>query len=241
MREALAYDGPTGPCVRDVFASFEAADRYPELRDAARGVEAAWHLVDDEALAALTGNGQPPGSRRRCATSSTYRWPTRWPRHRTWWRSAPTCVTLATPARVIRCADAAGAGLVVLAGESVDPYNGKAVRASVGSLFHVPVVTGVTVTQAVEAVRDAGILVLAADGAGDVDVDELLDGGDLAGRTAWMFGNEAWGLPATTAGLADAVVRLPIYGRAESLNLATAAAICLYTTAREQRRGRTAR
>jgi TrmH family RNA methyltransferase len=51
-----------------------------------------------------------------------------------------------------------------------------------------------------------------------------------------MFGNEAWGLPAAVAGLADAVVRLPIYGRAESLNLATAAAVCLYTSARAQRR-----
>jgi RNA methyltransferase, TrmH family len=137
---------------------------------------------------------------------------------------------------VIRCADAAGAGLVVLAGESVDPYNGKVVRSSAGSLFHVPVVSGVTVVETVRAVQEAGIVVLAADGAGEVDVDQLLDTGDLARRTAWMFGNEAWGLPTAVAGLADTVVRLPIYGRAESLNLATAAAVCLYTSARAQRR-----
>ena len=137
---------------------------------------------------------------------------------------------------VIRCADAAGAGLVVLAGESVDPYNGKVVRSTAGSLFHVPVVSGVTVVETVRAVQEAGIVVLAADGAGEVVVDQLLAPGDLARRTAWMFGNEAWGLPTAVAGLADTVVRLPIYGRAESLNLATAAAVCLYTSARAQRR-----
>ncbi len=64
-----------------------------------------------------------------------------------------------------------------------------------------------------------------------------LSRGPLSRRTAWLFGNEAWGLEPDTAALADQVVRLPIYGRAESLNLATAAAICLYTSARAQRRG----
>jgi RNA methyltransferase, TrmH family len=78
--------------------------------------------------------------------------------------------------------------------------------------------------------------VLATDGTGDVSVDDLLDAGDLARRTAWMFGNEAWGLPSATAALADRVVRVPIYGGAESLNLATAAAVCLYASARAHRR-----
>jgi TrmH family RNA methyltransferase len=53
--------------------------------------------------------------------------------------------------------------------------------------------------------------------------------------TAWVFGNEAWGLPEETRALADAVVRVPIHGKAESLNLATAAAVCLYASARAQR------
>jgi TrmH family RNA methyltransferase len=58
----------------------------------------------------------------------------------------------------------------------------------------------------------------------------------LSGRTAWLFGNEAWGLPDEVAALADHRVRIPIHGRAESLNLATAAAVCLYASARQRRR-----
>ncbi len=76
---------------------------------------------------------------------------------------------------------------------------------------------------------------LAADGAGELDLDERRRG-LLAGPTAWLFGNEAWGLPAELAALADHRVRIPIHGRAESLNLATAAAVCLYASARAQRR-----
>jgi TrmH family RNA methyltransferase len=235
VREALAYAGPTGPCVREVFATADVEDRHRALRDAARAASVDWHVVDDEAIAALTDTVSPQGVVAVCdfldvpladalATRPDM---------------VVICANIRDPGNagtVIRCADAAGAGLVVLAGESVDPYNGKAVRASAGSLFHVPVVSGVTVTETVHAVREAGLVVLAADGAGDVDVDQLLDAGELERRTAWLFGNEAWGLPTALAELADTVVRLPIYGRAESLNLATAAAVCLYTSARAQRR-----
>ncbi|MYW06030.1 RNA methyltransferase, partial [Streptomyces sp. SID3343] len=135
----------------------------------------------------------------------------------------------------LRAADAAGAEAVVLTDASVDPYNPKAVRASVGSLFHLPVVTGARIEDTVAALRTAGLRILAADGAGDADLDDELDAGQLAGPTAWIFGNEAWGLPHETRALADAVVRVPIHGRAESLNLATAAAVCLYASARAQR------
>jgi TrmH family RNA methyltransferase len=134
---------------------------------------------------------------------------------------------------VIRCADAAGADAVVLAGHSVDPYNPKTVRATVGSLFHLPLAVEPDPAAAVAAARAAGLGVLAADGAGEVDLDaadEL-----LAGPTAWLFGNEAWGLPDELAALADHRVRIPIHGRAESLNLSTAAAVCLYASARVQR------
>jgi TrmH family RNA methyltransferase len=83
--------------------------------------------------------------------------------------------------------------------------------------------------------RAAGLQVFAADGAGPADLDELADSTGLGEPTAWLFGNEAWGLPDELAGLADTVVRVPIYGAAESLNLATAAAVCLYASARAQR------
>jgi TrmH family RNA methyltransferase len=132
---------------------------------------------------------------------------------------------------VLRTADAAGADAVVFPDESVDPYNPKCVRSSAGSLFHLPVVDGGAVDEVLDALRGNGLRVLATAADGEV----LLDDADLSGPTAWVFGNEAWGLPEEVADRCDARVRVPIYGRAESLNLATAAAVCLYTSARAQR------
>ena len=136
---------------------------------------------------------------------------------------------------VIRTADAAGADAVVLTDGSTDPHGGKCVRATAGSLWHLPVVHGPTVEQAVTALRAAGLTVLATTGAGTDDLDDLLDAGELAGPTAWLLGNEAAGLSETALALADRTVRIPLRGRAESLNLATAAAVCLYASARAQR------
>jgi RNA methyltransferase, TrmH family len=132
---------------------------------------------------------------------------------------------------VLRTADAAGAGAVVFAGDAVDPYNGKAVRASAGSLFHVDVVRAGEPLAVVAALRAAGYTVLAADGYGPV----LLDDAPLRAPIAWLFGSEAHGLPAVVADAAHARVRVPIHGRAESLNLAAAAALCLYAGARAHR------
>jgi TrmH family RNA methyltransferase len=86
---------------------------------------------------------------------------------------------------------------------------------------------------AVRAAREAGLVVLAADGAGEVDLYAADE--QLAQPTAWLFGNEAWGLPDELAAAADHRVRIPIHGQAESLNLATAAALCLYASARAHR------
>jgi len=117
----------------------------------------------------------------------------------------------------------------------VDPYNSKCVRATAGSLFHLPLVAGVPVARAVAALREAGQQVLAADGRAARNLDEADSAGLLAQPTAWLLGNEAWGLPADLAGLADEAIAVPIYGRAESLNLAAAAAVCLYGSARRLR------
>lgn len=129
---------------------------------------------------------------------------------------------------LIRIADAMGADAVVLAGHSVDPYNGKCLRASAGSIFSVPVVSESDAGEAVASLRDAGLQVLAA----TVDGEVSLDDADLAAPTAWLFGSEAHGLPADVAGMAAHRVRIPMRGRAESLNVASAAAICLYQSAR---------
>ena len=137
---------------------------------------------------------------------------------------------------IVRAADAAGADAVVLCEGSVDVYNGKAVRASAGSLFHLDVVVDVPADRMIRQARDAGLQVLATAGAGETDLDTLADSGVLAGPTIWLFGNEARGLDESTLTAADARVRVPIYGRAESLNIAAAATVCLYASARAQRR-----
>lgn len=136
---------------------------------------------------------------------------------------------------VIRCADAFGADAVVLTSGSVDIYNPKVVRSTVGSLFHMPIITGVELKDAVDHARGLGMQVLAADGDGSpLDLKQL--GGGLARPTAWIMGNEAWGLPEADRALADEVVAVPMWGGAESLNLSSAAAVCLYATATAQRR-----
>lgn len=129
---------------------------------------------------------------------------------------------------IIRAADSSGAEAVLLTGTSVDPYNPKVVRATTGSLFHLAVSTGITLAAAVGAVRAAGMQVLVADMAGE-PLPSL--GEALIAPTAWIFGNEAHGVSAEARALADRVVAVPIYGAAESLNLATAASVCLYASA----------
>ncbi|MFN2537976.1 MAG: TrmH family RNA methyltransferase [Mycobacteriales bacterium] len=135
---------------------------------------------------------------------------------------------------VIRTADAAGADAVVLTAGSVDPHNGKCVRASAGSLWHLPVVSEADALQTLAGLRAAGVQLLATTGDGDVDLDDLTG---LDQPTAWVFGTEAHGLPDEVLAAADQRVRIPIHGRAESLNLASAAAVCLYASARFQRSG----
>lgn len=131
---------------------------------------------------------------------------------------------------IIRAADAAGADAVVLTGRSVDPYNPKVVRSTTGSLFHVPVSVGVTLAGTIERAKALGYTVLAADVSGD-DLPVVRAEGMLDGPTAWVFGNEARGLTADDLALVDRAVKVPIYGQAESMNLATAASVCLYESA----------
>jgi TrmH family RNA methyltransferase len=135
---------------------------------------------------------------------------------------------------VLRSADAFGAAGVVFTTDSVDSYNAKAVRSSAGSLFHVPVVRDVPAAAAVEELRGAGATIVAAAADGENDVSEV----DLSGHTAILLGNEAWGLPAEVRAMADGSVRVPIVGRAESLNLAAAAAILLFQAGAAGRPGR---
>jgi TrmH family RNA methyltransferase len=219
VREALA----AGVAV-EVFCTPDALTRHADLLRRADRVSE----VDDEAMAALTETVQPQGLVAVCTqrdvplAAALARQP----------RLVAVCADIRDPGNagtVLRTADAAGATAVVFAGDSVDAYNGKAVRASAGSLFHVDVVRARSSEATIDALRDAGLRVLAADGYGESDLFEL---SDLDTPTAWLFGSEAHGLPDALKQRADARVRVPILGGAESLNLAAAAAVCLYASAK---------
>ena len=136
---------------------------------------------------------------------------------------------------VIRCADGFGADAVLVSRDSVDVYNPKAVRASVGSLFHLPLAVEVSLGEAVRRGRDSGLQVFGTDAAAPCTINQLARSGELARPTLWVLGNEAWGLPPDDAALLDRLVALPIYGHADSLNLSTAAAVFLYASATAQR------
>ncbi len=144
-----------------------------------------------------------------------------------------TCRDPGNAGTVVRSADAAGADAVVFADTSVDAYNPKTVRATAGSLFHLPVVRDASIPEAVDALRARGCRILAAAAEGSTDVFEA----DLSGPVAFLFGNEAWGLPPEVMELADESIRVPLDGRTESLNLAAAASICLFEWRRQDREG----
>ena len=227
-----AVEGGLGrDVVVEVFATPAAAEQYAAIVAAAPRTS----YVDDRALASLSDSVTPAGIVAVCAFLDVP------PAEAIGGAPDPALVTIAADVRdpgnagtLIRTSDALGAHAVVLAGRSVAAYNPKTVRASVGSLFRLPLALELDPATAVAAARDAGLTVLAADGGGELTLDEAAD--LLAGPTAWLFGNEAWGLPREIAGLADHRVRIPIRGRAESLNLATAAAICLHESSRARHR-----
>ncbi|MFI6939884.1 TrmH family RNA methyltransferase [Streptomyces sp. NPDC050418] len=235
VREAAGHSTDGAATLVELFSTVEAAERYGDILEAAQKAGARVHLADEAVIADISTTVTPQGLVGVCRFLDTP--------FEEILAAKPELVAVLAHVRdpgnagtVLRCADAAGADAVVLTDASVDLYNPKSVRASVGSHFHLPVAVGVPVEEAVRGLKDAGVRIVAADGAGQDDLDDELDKGTMGGPTAWVFGNEAWGLPEETRALADAVVRVPIHGKAESLNLATAAAVCLYASARAQRR-----
>lgn len=131
---------------------------------------------------------------------------------------------------IIRIADAAGATAVLVTHGTVDPYNPKAVRATMGSLFHLPVVIAAP-GEAIVLLRQRGARILVADPSGTTAYDEA----DYRAPIAIVLGNEGEGPDPGWRTAADATVRIPVYGRAESLNVAVAAALLLYEVKRQRR------
>lgn len=242
----FAVEGPQGVreavrCaverVRDVYVTSEALERYADdIVEPARAARLWVHEVTPEVLAAMAGTDAPQGVLAVVDTTT--------PTLKDVIEAGPRLLVLLTRVRdpgnagtVIRGADAAGADAVLVSDASVDVESPKVVRSTAGSLFHLPVVTGLDVAVTLAALAAHGIRTYAADGAGTT----LLPDADLAAPHCWVMGNEAWGLDAEVRDACDDVVRVPIHGRAESLNLAMAATLCLYASAGQHDEGPSAR
>jgi TrmH family RNA methyltransferase len=220
--------------IREVFVTDEAAEREKSLMRRLAGTEVVVNTVTDRALRAVAETVTPQGVVAVVDLPEVASLP-----------ESPRLVAVleqcsdpGNAGTVTRTADAVGADAVVFGPGSADVWSGKCIRSSAGSVFNVPVVTALDPLVAVETLKARGCQVLATAADGKLDLDDLSEGIRLAAPTAWVFGSEAHGLSPALAGLVDGVVRIPIEGKAESLNLSAAAAICLYSSARVQRLNR---
>ncbi len=211
--------------VSEVFVTESASNRFGSLL-----ADVQVHVVTERAAKALSDTVTPIGLVAVCSMPEV----TLADVVGTGPRLVAVAIEISEPGNagtLIRIADAMGAGAVVLAGHSVDPYNGKCLRASAGSIFSIPVVTEPDAAQAVTALTDAGLQVLATTVDGEISLDDAA----LDAPTAWLFGPESHGLPSELAEVATHRIRIPMPGSAESLNVASAASICLYQSARIHR------
>ena len=223
-----------------MFATEAASEQYAALRKAVDDAGVPWLPADDDAIASLSGAVTPQGIVAVCrfldvALDDVLASPAPL-------STRPTlviCADVRDPGNagtVIRTADAAGArgrgaGRATASTPTTTRPSGRASAACGTCRSRWPTTPPTCVRRA----QAAGFVVLAADGAGETDLFEAEASGLLDQPVAWLFGNEAWGLPDELAALADHRVSIPIFGRAESLNLSTAAAVCLYASARAAR------
>lgn len=214
--------------IEKIFATEAFKEKYPDLISRAEQSRVTLTLVSEAALKSLSDTTTPQGVVAVCQQFHVSLEDVL--------ASKPKLIAFLAQIRdpgnagtVLRAADAAGADAVVFSKGSVDIYNPKVVRSTTGSMFHLPFVVEADIDLAIETFKDSGLQVLAA----DINGSSLagLDASTLVKPTVWLFGNEAWGLEPEVASLADTLVQVPIYGAAESLNLATAASVCLYASA----------
>lgn len=243
-RGAFVVEGPAGVeaaldrGVVELYVTAQAQERFADLVGSAERTGARAWRVSEAVLTAMAETQHPQGILAVCPLVTR---PLDDVMAAVRGQSSPLVVVLdrvndpGNAGTVIRAADAMGAAAVILTEGSVDPHNGKCVRASAGSLFHVPLAADVPIAGVVEAARSAGLILVAADAGGDVELGTMGADAVLGGPVAWVFGNEAHGVHADLAAAAHETIAIPQYGGAESLNMAAAAAICLYATARAQR------
>ena len=226
VTEALTY---RSELLVELFATPTALDKYPEIARIADEIGLEVEFVTEDVLDSMADTVTPQGIIAVCKQFPTS--------IKDILASEPKLIAILEEVRdpgnagtIIRAADAAGADAIILTGRSVDLYNPKVVRATTGSIFHIPVAIAADLDVVIEKVKGYGLQVLAADIKG-ADLLEARTSGVLDKPTAWLFGNEARGLSDENFALADSAITVPIYGNAESMNLATAASVCLYESA----------
>lgn len=217
----------------ELYATPTALERYTDIAQTAVDAGVDVEFVTEDVLEAMADTVTPQGFVGVCRQFPTS--------VKDIFAAEPTLIAVLEEVRdpgnagtIVRAADSAGADAVIFTGRTVDLYNPKVVRSTTGSLFHLPVAVGATLADVVQRAKAAGLQVLAADVKGD-DLLTSRNDGTLAAPTAWVFGNEARGLEEVDLALVDRAITVPIYGDAESMNLATAASVCLYESAFAQR------
>ncbi|MDP9805591.1 TrmH family RNA methyltransferase [Trueperella bonasi] len=228
--------------IRDIYVTCEGLIQHPDLEALVQQLDPYTHVVEPEIFSGLSTDAQG-----WLAVIDKPAEPSITDFFSTGPRLVVCLVESADPGNlgtVIRTADAAGADGVLIGAGSVELFNPKVIRASVGSVFHLPILTGIDPAQTADLARDRGCQILLADGGADLDLFELAHGApsghapDLSARTMWLVGNEARGFTARQQALADHAISIPMWGQAESLNAAVATSLCIYTSANAQRASR---
>lgn len=240
VRELLTWQSTL---VRDVYVEETFLERHADIAALLKSSAVYWHRITEVQLQKISRSAQ--------GIAAVIDIPPRASLEELCGQARLIVMTLAVQdpgniGTIIRTADFFGADAVILGKGAADPWNPKTIRSTAGSIFHVPVLADADIAEASAACKQAGMQVLAADGHGDWDLTTLLDNAhesrflgtarpqlDLAAPVAWIFGNEAHGLAGTTP-CWDTTVSIPVYGKAESLNVAVSAAVVLSATARLQ-------
>lgn len=225
-------EAPEGS-VREVYLSesaYRKQDLSPALRD--RLERTGYELVADDVLGKMADTRTPQG----------ILFVVQQPRHtlsRMLEAPSPLLMILeniqdpGNLGTIIRTGEGAGVTGVIICGETVDLYNPKAVRATMGSVFRVPCLYADSLSEVAGRLRERGIHVYAAHLAGKRYYDSF----SFLGGTAFLIGNEGSGLSAEAAGLAEEFVKIPMEGQVESLNAAVAASLLMYEAQRQRKTG----
>ena len=220
--------------VEDVYYTAQAAQIHPDVIEDARRACRWVHEVTDEVCEVLSRDSQG-----MCAVARTEAIESVLPEI----QSGDTLVVIAqgrdpgNVGTIIRTADAMGARAIVSVKGSVDSSSPKVIRSSAGSVFHLPIVPAASFGEACQTLRGMNAVILGTSGAqGAYSLTSLMSyaawerRGWLAQTHAWVFGNEAQGMSDDEMAACDALVMIPMSGKAESLNVASAAAMCLFAS-----------